>query len=243
MRSSDEKRIWTGYLALEGIIFLVLMYTMVTVDHIVYDKIQFTLIAVNFIAMLLILKRYRNGLSGFRDHAIPLALTITMIADVFTCLVPDWYVLGVIAFCGVQTVYMLYLGTNKVNLMIRAVLYVALFVATKADSVFLYFACYSMANLIVNVITAWRRYATVRKTESDTIRVKTMLYFAIGITLFLGCDSSIGVRGLMDSDSLMYTVFNLMSWICYVPSQILINTAFFTNRPEGNVRNDFDRLS
>ena len=232
MRSVKEKRIWLTYILTEVAIFLVLMYTMVRMDHTVYDRIQFVLIAINSILMLYFVKRYRNSISGFHDYAIPLALTVTLIADVFTCLIPDLYIVGLIAFCLVQTIYMLYLGVNRYNLLFRVLVFIALFIAAKPDTVFLYFGCYSMTNLFVNVITAWYRYAISKKSQAQPIAVQESLLFAIGISCFLGCDTSITIRGLIDSQGTIYLVCNLLAWIFYTPSQILINTSRFISYPK-----------
>lgn len=232
MRSTKEKRIWLAYIFIEAIIFVVLMYTMVQMDHTVYDNIQFVLIAINFLLMLCFAKRYRSSMSGFRDYAIPLALMVTLLADVFTCLIPDLYIIGVIAFCLVQTIYMLYLGVNRYNLLIRVLAFIALFIAARPDTIFLYFGCYSMANLFVNVVTAWYRYAISRKSHAQPIAVQELLLFAIGISCFLGCDTSITIRGLTESQSAIHLICNLLAWIFYTPSQILINTARFISYPK-----------
>ena len=234
MRNIKEKRIWLTYICVEVIIFLVLMYTMVKMDHTVYDRIQFVLIAINFILMLCFVKRYHSSISGFHDYAIPFALTVTLIADVFTCLLPDLYIVGVIAFCMVQTIYMLYLGVNRYNLLVRVLAYVALFIAVKPDTIFLYFGCYSMANLFVNVVTAWYRYARSKHSPAQPIAVQEILLFAIGISCFLGCDTSITIRGLTDAQSTIHFVCNLLAWVFYTPSQILINTARFISYPKQN---------
>lgn len=232
MRSIQKKRIWLTYICTEVLIFAVLMFTMVKMDHTVYDNIQFALIAINFIMMVYFLMRYRSSLSGFRDYAIPLALTVTLIADVFTCLLPDLYLIGLIAFCMVQTLYMLYLGVNKTNLIARVLVFIALFIAAKPDTVFLYFGCYSMTNLFVNVLTAWYQFAKTKKSNARPIAVQEILLFAIGITCFLGCDTSITVRGLTDSQSTVYFICNLLAWVFYMPSQILINSARFVSYGE-----------
>lgn len=232
MRSFKEKRIWLTYICAEAVVFLVLMYTMVKMDHTVYDRIQFSLIAINFILMLCFWMRYRRSISGFHDHAIPLALTLTLIADVFTCLIPDLYVVGIIAFCAVQTVYMLYLGVNRWSLLARVLVFAALFIAVKPDSIDLYFGCYSMTNLFVNVIIAWYRYARSKNTYAQPITVREKLLFAIGISCFLGCDASIAIRGLADPQSGFYMTCNLLAWIFYTPSQILINTSRFISYPK-----------
>lgn len=232
MRNIKEKRIWLTFICVEVIIFLVLMYTMVKMDHTVYDRIQFVLIAINFILMLCFVKRYHSSISGFHDYAIPFALTVTLIAYVFTCLLPDLYIVGVIAFCMVQTIYMLYLGVNRYNLLVRVLAYIALFIAVKPDTIFLYFGCYSMANLFVNVVTAWYRYAQVKHSPAQPIAVQEILLFAIGISCFLGCDTSITIRGLTDAQSTIHFVCNLLAWVFYTPSQILINTARFISYPK-----------
>ncbi len=232
MRNLKEKRIWMTYIKLEIAIFLILVYTMITMNHTVYDRIQFVLIAINFIVMIYFFMHYKNKLSKFHDYAIPIALTFTLFADIFTCLIPDMYVIGVIAFCIVQTIYMLYLGTNRYNLLARVIIYILLFIAFKPDSIFLYFGCYSMANLIINVVTAWLRFVALKKTDAKPIAVKELLIFAIGISCFLGCDSSIAVREMLGGQSTITLIFNLLAWIFYTPSQILINTARFITYPK-----------
>ena len=231
MRELKEKRIWKTYIWIEIVIFLVMIYTMVMMDHTVYDRIQFVLIAINFTLMVYFLKRYNSEISGFHEYAISAALTMTLIADVFTCLIPEQYVIGVIAFCIVQTIYMIYLGVNLVNLLSRVILYIVLFIVFKPDELFMYFGCYSMANLVVNVVTVWRRYATLKKANAHPIAVQEILIFAIGISCFLGCDSSIAIRGMIDSQSVAYLLINLLAWIFYTPSQILINTSRFISYP------------
>lgn len=201
-------------------------------EHTVYDRIQFALILINFILMVCFLKRYGSRISGFHNFTIPIAMTMTLIADVFTCLIPDLYVIGVIAFCVVQTIYMIYLGINLISLLSRAALYVILFIIFKPTELFMYFGCYSMANLVVNVVMAWIRYASMKKTKAQPIAVREALLFAIGISCFFGCDSSIAVRGMIDSQGMVYLLMNLLAWVFYTPSQILINTARFISYPK-----------
>ena len=144
---------------------------------------------------------------------------------------------GMIFFLLAQSCYGVWLhrrNPNKYLLLARAILTVSAAVVTKAvlgsksDALAIVSVCY-YANLIMNIVSAFSRFRMQKG-------------FAIGLILFLPCDTVIGLQvaagaylpiaenGILGR--ILFMDFNL-SWFFYLPSQVCIAlTATGINRKD-----------
>ena len=149
------------------------------------------------------------------DRLVVPALLFTAGADWFLLIQNDHLLLGVVLFLCVQSLYFLRLhraGGSRRLLWLRLVLAIVFTLApllipgmpTPLNLVaMLYFS-----QLLSNTILAWS--------------LPAMRTFALGLTLFVGCDICVG---LFNAFSLPSTAFFLVSvgmWFFYLPSQVLI---------------------
>lgn len=162
---------------------------------------------------------------------LPIALTLTALADSFLLVLNANYALGVLIFLGTQITYLLRLwrGTGETLWPIRLLLpataitiIAALNLLTPLDIlVGLYFS-----QLMVNALVAWR------------IPGAKWRCFAIGLTLFVGCDLCVGIfnmRGAFPEG--LYQFARVGMWLFYLPSQVLI---VLSGRPCGKEKEIYE---
>ena len=180
---------------------------------------SFAAIALCFVYALVNLKK--------SSTFIVAGLACTVVADVFLVVCsPIQRLWGMVFFTLAQTMYAVKLhleSRNKKILVARVALTVAIELAAviilkdKLDVLAAVSVCY-YANLFVNII------------EAFTVFKKGRL-FAVGLVLFLLCDTVIGLQVMsqlylqIPESSIVYKIlfmpFNL-SWFFYLPAQVLI---------------------
>lgn len=149
------------------------------------------------------------------DKLVPIALALTACADWFLLVRNDHYAVGVLIFLCVQTVYLLRLrragaGTAYwlragLALLVGLSMY-GLRMATPLNLLAgLYFS-----QLLSNTILAWTR------------RGRRWRLFAVGLTLFVGCDLCVGLFNAGLSSPGLYRAVSVGMWLFYLPSQVLI---------------------
>lgn len=178
--------------------------------------LRYGTIICNFLMITYLYLRHGRRLH-YRENLIPLAFALTLTADCFMCMIVDKRTWGYLFFTLVETVYMLYLRPTWKNISVRLVLYAALlFLIWQIErlNVDNALALANMVQLTVNLVCAWIWH---RKTDS-----RETLLFALGITLFAGCDYAILVRTFTKTDSLVYTIAAFVVWTCYIPAQVLL---------------------
>ena len=204
----------------------VLLVLLLTLSGVVSVVLSFVSIALAFLFSLLFLN-VKN-----RNVFIQIGLIFTVCADV--CLVlcnPRQQSIGMVFFCFSQLTYfckLLYETSNKkirlANLISRCVAIVLVQVLTlvvvgdKADFLALVSMFY-YTNLILNVIFSF-------------VNFKKNPYFAIGMLLFMLCDTIVGLNVAIGTyitipeSSILYQIafssFN-WAWLFYLPSQVLIS--------------------
>lgn len=154
-------------------------------------------------------------------------LALTVAADF--CLVvcsPIQQVWGMVFFLGAQILYATLLhvpGSRKLlifrlGLSVLAMMIAVLVLGKKTDALALISVCY-YANLIVNILAAFTRFLEYP-------------LFAVGLVLFILCDTVIGLQVASGGylpipegsvlHQILFVDFNL-SWFFYLPSQVLIS--------------------
>ena len=150
------------------------------------------------------------------DRLVPPALALTALADLFLLVLNRHYGVGVAIFLAVQTLYLIRLhrAGAGVALWLRLTLALALGVAVylgRLASPLNLLVCLYFSQLLANACLAW------------TVRGRRWRAFALGLTLFVGCDVCVGLFNLsvLVPDAL-YQFARVGMWLFYLPSQVLI---------------------
>lgn len=232
--------LFAGFCAAELLVLIALKLVQ-AVDRVALSAtfLMFGAILLNALFMLFLVTRVKRAGKGMALAGIPLAVFLTLLADVFLVLAYDLSAAGLIHFIApltanmigflvfglVQVTYACYLGLTKLRLGIRIGFYLALIGLIFALDLFSWdrlIACLSMSQLVLNLIFGW--------IEHKRRRTVTSLLFALGITLFMGCDGLIMVRMLLPEEGLVYAIVFFMVWVFYIPSQVLLTAGYLTDR-------------
>lgn len=149
------------------------------------------------------------------DRLVPIALALTAGADWFLLVRNDCYALGVALFLCVQTVYFLRLrragaGSGyflRSGLALGAGLAVYAFNMTTPLNLL---AALYFSQLLSNTALAWIGQG------------RPWRLFALGLTLFVGCDACVGMFNALPAASPLYPAVSVGMWLFYLPSQVLI---------------------
>ena len=159
------------------------------------------------------------------DRLVPAALALTAWADWFLLVRNDRYVIGIALFLCVQMVYLVRLrraGADggyvlRSGLALGAGL--AAYALNLASPVNLLAALY-FSQLLSNTVLAW------------TLRGTRWRHFALGLTLFVGCDLCVGLFNALPPSSLLYFSVSIGMWLFYLPSQVLIALSALPEKEE-----------
>ena len=216
----ERKEFTSAFLIVEGILYALFLSMDMSVDR---DQT----IPIKYFGILLCL--------GFAllacvqwggDRLVPLALALTAGADWFLLVRNDHYAVGIALFLCVQTVYYLRLRKDgapdgwplRAGLALCAGL--GLYALDMASPLNLLAGLY-FSQLLSNTILAW------------TLRGRTARRFALGLTLFVGCDVCVGCFNLQLSNSLfLHLLVYLGMWAFYLPSQVLIALSALPRKEE-----------
>lgn len=158
-----------------------------------------------------------SGLCALRggDRLVFPALLLTALADLLLLVLGRHPALGVFIFLLVQTVYLIRLRLTSgrvwlfprvaIPLLIGAVMYELGLVTPLNLLAGLYFS-----QLVTNTALAW------------TLRGKKWRLFALGLTLFVGCDLCVELFNLPALAPALYPFARVGMWLFYLPSQVLI---------------------
>lgn len=159
------------------------------------------------------------------DRLVSLALALTAGADWFLLVRNDHYALGVALFLCVQTVYYLRLrraGADSAWPLRSALALGAglgVYALRMASPVNLLAALY-FSQLVSNTLLAWK------------VKGKRWFRFALGLTLFVGCDVCVGLFNALPPDSPQYFAVSIGMWLFYLPSQALIALSALPEKEE-----------
>ncbi len=213
-----------GFLIAEAILY----YFILTATGELLAACCFSAIAVCFLFALLHVRK---------DNALKVAaLGCTLVADFFLVVCsPAQQLWGMVFFLAAQIFYAIWLhlsSRKKLFLVLRGLLIVAIEVVAalvlggKLDALVIVSVCY-YANLIVSIIEAFSTFKSNR-------------LFAIGLVLFILCDTVVGLQAaagvylpIAESSALHKILFMdfFLSWFFYLPSQVLIALST-TKKPE-----------
>lgn len=210
MYTMGRREFTAAFLIVEGILYVLFLSMDFTVQR---DET----IPIKYFAILLCLGfSLLSCLQWGGDKLVPAALALTAGADWFLLVRNDHYAVGIALFLCVQTAYFLRLRRAgapaayplRAGLALAAGLGLYLF---KMASPLNLLAGLYFSQLLSNTILAWTR------------RGRRWRLFALGLTLFVGCDVCVGVFNLQLSRSLLqHFLAYLGMWAFYLPSQVLI---------------------
>ena len=200
---------------------------------------MFSAILLNALFMLLLVIRVNGKGKDPEITGIPLAVFTTLLADCFLVLLHGLSkaelirfitpltanMIGFFIFGIVQVIYAFYLGLTKRRWIVRIGLYLVFIVSVAAAGLLTFdrfIACLSMSQLILNLVYAWSEHRKKRTVAS--------LIFAVGITLFFGCDFCIMLRMLLPPQGLIYDVIRFMVWVFYIPSQAVLTSIYLADK-------------
>jgi hypothetical protein len=215
-----EKKLIKAYIAIEAVILIMIQAAkLMQAEH--RGWIMYPAIVINTAVAAYFYVRYGRSLKDRHDNLIAYALFMTLVADWFLTFTRAKYggmeyIYGLIAFCTVEILYAAYLRAGLLSIIVRALLFLAgLFGLYKAGMLRADAALgiLNMILVLVNVIDAW----TARRKD-------TTLLFRLGIMLFLCCDITVMLK-VLTSGSLKTTI-SFMTWIFYVPAQVLLTLAY-----------------
>lgn len=239
-------KLFSGFCMTELLILIALKLTQaIHPDSVAKTLLMFSAILFNALFMLFLVCRVKKAGKPTAVWGIPLAVFVTLLADVFLVLFSDFSQAGIIRFLSplgttmigffvfgiVQVIYAFYMGMTKRRLAIRVIFYLV-FVAAIAAAGLLsldrFIACLSMSQLIMNLIFVWIEHRKKRTAAS--------LLLALGITLFFGCDLFIMLRMLLPAQGFIYAAICFMVWIFYIPSQVLLTSSYLADRASAEKR-------
>ena len=227
------------------IVQAILYVTFLTLDlcdkHITLSNwIKFSVIILCFCYVLFYAKSSDKSIF-FLPSIMKLAMLFTVISDLFL-LILDHYFFGVITFIVVQQLYAVriilaeaerranmssyLLGQFLTRIMIQSIItgiicMLLMRYDIKLEPLLVVSTIYFIS-ILMNVLFAVR--ATARNLED-----KNMLFFTIGMGLFLLCDINVGLFNLTGFISLpkvidqhIYSLSSILMWAFYAPSQAMI---------------------
>ena len=233
----DGGIIYKIYLTAAIIIFIAVKITEFTLQIQTVRIIRYSEIVLNTVMAIWIYISYGRFKSQSRENLIALALLITCGADFFLTLNGGgtMFTPGVTLFCIVETVYMIYLNPDKINLLFRAVLLILLtLIAWRLGllTIGILLGVLNISLLTANMFAAWV-IARREKDKPSLLRTiqntqdKPSLLFAIGMTLFLICDINVGLEVIFPEGTAIYTAAYFTVWTVYIPAQVLIVTTYY----------------
>lgn len=160
------------------------------------------------------------------DRLVPVALALTAGADWFLLVRNDRYAAGIALFLCVQTVYYLRLrrmgagAAYPLRAGLALGLGAGLYLLRLASPVNLLAGLY-FSQLLSNTVLAWRSGRPGR-------------LFAVGLTLFVGCDVCVGLFNALPPGSPPYSAASVGMWFFYLPSQVLITLSALPGKEEAH---------
>ena len=137
-------------------------------------------------------------------------------------IIDEYYTLGISIFIVVQALYFIYIQPKRwqLSLLIRGVIFLIAVILVcfilEVHEASAYVAAFYFTNLFCNAIDAY-------------IKDRSLLLFAIGLTLFIGCDVMVMFFNLSHyinySSSFVRVLVRFSQegmWLFYLPSQTLI---------------------
>ncbi len=189
------------FLVIQLFIYISFIYLDITKQS--SDLIKYLGIIINFFyALVLYLKNKKY------DLLVLIALFFTLIADYFLLVINDHYLIGILCFCIVQTIYGYKLSETRsfiYRISIFVIISLSLPLFKVEQTIVNIVSIYSFVNLTINVIAA--------------LDNKDKQFF-IALLLFWLCDLNVGIYNIPIRPLNKLAAY--LMWIFYFPSQVII---------------------
>lgn len=201
-----KKTVVRGFLAVEALLYAVFL----TMD---LSQAGSSTVPVKYAGILLCVAFALLAAGRGGDRLVPLALALTAAADWFLLVRNDHYAAGVAVFLCVQAAYLIRLSRAgagpcwPLRAGIAAAAALGLAALRLAAPLNLLAGLY-FSQLLSNTLLAWTR--------------PHFRLFALGLTLFVGCDLCVGLFNVGLPSPGLYRAVSLGMWFFYLPSQVLI---------------------
>lgn len=216
----ERKHLTAAFLAMEGVLYAWFLATDLDLLN------QTDTVPVKYAGILLCLAFALLGRFWWGgDRLIPLALALTAGADWFLLVRNDHYAVGVALFLCVQTAYYLRLrrmgadGGWPLRSALALGAGLGLYALGLATPVNLLAGLY-FSQLASNTVLAWM------------VKGRPGRLFAVGLTLFVGCDLCVGLFNALPQDAPLYFAVSVGMWLFYLPSQVLIALSALPQKEE-----------
>lgn len=157
------------------------------------------------------------------DRLVPIALALTAGADWFLLVRNDHYALGVALFLCVQGVYFLRLRRAGAPSLWPVRAGFAPLAGLAVCALAWRTGLFSPANLLVGLLAAlYFPQLLSNAIAAWTRKGKRWRRFALGLTLFVGCDVCVGLFNAQIHNLVLYFLSGVGMWLFYLPSQVLI---------------------
>ena len=200
------------YMIIQICLFVCVLSAQFTNQYSLTDLFVWSCVLINFVFIVICRKT-----GGRPPCPVFAALFLTLCADTLLVLLDTQYLCGVILFCCVQVSYALYLEGRRKQCMIVPAAAILLLLGCGMLSPLSGAAVFSYSRLLLNTVLA---FLAAKKSRSQNDRL-----FAIGLLLFLGCDTCVGIRNSLLPAGIRDAAY-MLNWIFYVPSQFLITLSF-----------------
>ncbi len=236
--SATEKRCIKYYLIAEAILFLLIQWAETTQPYTVTGKVMYAAIVLNAVTICYFYSRYRG------DVRVPLAIMITLIADYYLTYQNRSFEVGVSWFILVQLIYAWRTRTDVGSILFRlfcSLVYCALLSYLGMDRLQAILCALSMGILTGNVVYSWKK---VNAKSGYMYLMDSDHLLALGLTLFAGCDLSIGLRNVLEGAGgltpfrILYYVMYYLTWICYLPSQVFLVLSYLESHKKARRGSD-----
>ena len=161
------------------------------------------------------------------DRLPSLALLLTAGADWFLLIQTNHLLPGVILFLCVQTLYFLRLHRSGGHpnflwgrLALALVFTLSPLLIPGMNTALNFTAMLYFSQLVSNAVLAWT--------------IPSMRLFALGLTLFTGCDLCVGLFNAVPLPPAVLFIVSAGMWVFYLPSQILIALSALPKEATGN---------
>ncbi len=248
-RTSNKKSFIIIYILIQILVYISFMTIDITQSSL-YSASSFLKFSGIALCFLFTILYYSRNCDRKDIHVLRFALLFTVISDLFI-LILDYYLIGLVTFCIVQSLYLIRLGKwrkdlkigdtaaiilkNFVrNLIITSIVLLILIVIKIKLEWLIIISCYYFISILFNVIDAILLAAKSKH--------KNKVIFAGSMILFILCDINVGFFNLSDFIfisskwfTLLYSFSTIAMWMFYLPAQLGISLSGQMNEYGNNM--------
>ncbi|MCR4904105.1 MAG: hypothetical protein K6A23_14700 [Butyrivibrio sp.] len=238
MKKVIDKKTMTIYIVLEAVLFLAIKYReIISAYDFTMCVLKYLTVVIDFAVALKVWFKWRKGQTFCHDDLIFVGICFIFIADfllTFLALVMPNEIPGFFTFCIVQAIFCKYLEPGKLNILIRIIFPIVVWIIVYKQNLFTITNAIGLLNItliVVNFVCSWIKYFGEKSLKNQL--------FALGLTFFAICDVSLLFRRLTEglvNEFVRYTV-----WTAYIPAIMLLTFSFAASVLENSKVNNIDK--